>query len=803
MSMMQRLSGSRWLIVTRYVLLIVVLALSIAQLGVTVHAHYPVNEWLAWRLLSYFGCCALLSLSWWSAGHGIQKLLFRGVAPIGEQIATSVALGAFAFFAGMFAAGLLHLYGKVFAILWPIVLAAPGAWPLFKYLRRLLRRLRHARKLSPPKRSFWLPIAAGLGTLCVILLWFNTLAVENVAYDARWYHLPIAEHYAAQGGIERFAEGWFPGTQPHLASVLYTWCFLLPRTSLLDRVFLSMHLELTVFLWTLAAIPALVRRLVPRTRSPLAWAVTFLFPGIMLYDSSLCGGADHFAAFFAVPIYLALLRLWREFTPARAAVLAVFVSCALLTKYTAVILAVAPILLALGRGVWVTFLNLFRRWKTGSPLRSAAGLLAFALVGLVATSPHWLKNWLWYGDPAYPILHKYFRDRPWTPDTDFFYTAQVTDTMWVPTGPLKTELWATLKVMLTFAFSPHDWPSFHGAVPVFGFLFSLLVFTLPFVKGGKRIWGVAISCWVGIGVWYWIHHEDRYLQAMLPWMVASTAAMLHLVWRSGWVARVLVATLAGLQAIWGGDVYFYPTHTMIHTSPVKLAADLMATGYKKGWKDRIKIFGSWYLVGQDMPAKAKVLVHEQQPHTGLRSMSVSDWPGYQGAISWGRASSAIDVDRMMRELGVTHVLWGEKTARGIDSIAGDLAFYGYVMRHGTDQKKYPGILTCRVPEKVPTGALSDKVLYLGCSTYYQAGLYERKTMNVPGTGHHGAHEYSAPQVHLDPGQRDTVASLVREAGFILFDPACQPALPGGVTNGFTLAATRDKAQVWVRVDASP
>ncbi len=39
-----------------------------------------------------------------------------------------------------------------------------------------------------------------------------------------------------------------------------------------------------------------------------SWVVLLLFPGVYLYDSNLHGGADHFAAFFALPIGLAAQR---------------------------------------------------------------------------------------------------------------------------------------------------------------------------------------------------------------------------------------------------------------------------------------------------------------------------------------------------------------------------------------------------------------------------------------------------------------------------------------------------------------
>lgn len=804
--MLTRWLHSRWARLARYVLLLIVLALGTAKLVASVNEHYPVLEWLVWRYSTYFLWSGGFTLACLSAGHRLQKLLFRRIAPISEHLALSMALGVVVFFLSVFLFGIAHLLHWSFALGMPVVLFASGAWPLFRYTRRLVRGIRRQRRKRVSAPSPWRLLVFGFGALSVLLLWFNTIHPENTAYDARWYHLPIAEHYAAQGAITAFAEGWFPGTGPHLASILYTWAFLLPRTAVFDRIMLSSTLELTLLLFTLAAIPAMVRRLLPGTRAPLSWVVMFLFPGIMLYDSSLCSGADHVAGFFAIPIYLALMRAWREFTPARAGVLAVFISGALLTKYTAAIIAIFPIAVALLRGVFLLVRGAYRRVPRPSPdapLTVAAGLGVFAVVGLALTAAHWLKNWIWYGDPVYPILYERFAVHPWTPDTAFYYQTQLADNMWTPTGPLRQELWETVKILFTFSFKPHDWGAFHGTVPVFGFLFTLLVFALPFLKGGKRVWGVVAATWAGIALWYWVHHEDRYLQTLLPWMVAATAAIIILAWRSGFVSRVLVVLLVGMQAIWGSDVYFIPTHTMMHTAPVKLSADMVATGYKKKYKERLHPFGSWYEVGKALPKGARLLVHDQHTHLGIRVASVSDWPGFQGAISYGQAASLRDVHDMFKRLGVTHAVWWTTNSRGIDSLAGDLAFFGYVLRYGEELTKHSGLTTCKLPDTPPDETIPDTVLYLGCPGNYKSGLYERKAMRVPGAGNHDASEYPAPLRALAPDAGDTADVLAKQAGYLVYEPSCQPGVPKGTLDGLILAAARGKQQLWVRVPPKP
>ena len=117
-------------------------------------------------------------------------------------------------------------------------------------------------------------------------------------FDARWYHMTIAQRYALSGKVWPFPEkGYWNAAWPHLFSYQYTWAFLAPLPVLFDRLELCAHLEVMTFLMTLAQVPVVVRRLRARTR---AWgcrpgSLFLLFPGIYLYDGNLNVGADHFA----------------------------------------------------------------------------------------------------------------------------------------------------------------------------------------------------------------------------------------------------------------------------------------------------------------------------------------------------------------------------------------------------------------------------------------------------------------------------------------------------------------------------
>jgi hypothetical protein len=683
-----------------------------------VHRHYAVDTWLFWRYAGYWLWSLLFAAACLGAGHLAVRRL-GGRLRLDQHLVFAFALGVLIFYLGMFVAGLLQLYGPVFAVAWPLALVAGGAPSLVRHARPRLRRLWRQR-LSRAQVLALAPVAA-FGLVGAGMLYFLILTPDNIAYDARWYHLGLAEQYAIHGGVRRFEEGWYQAAFPHLASYLYTWAFQVPGTQLFDRLELAAHLEFVIFLATLSGIPALVRWLAPGVKARFAWAALFLFPGIFLYDSTLSAAADHIAALWAIPIYLALVRAWPSLAPRRCLLLAAMMAGAISTKYQSLSLLAFPMAAVVGRGLWLV---------AHRQPRALAGLAVAAAAGLVLTMPHWLKNWVWYGDPLYPHLHQVLRGHPWNPDAGPLVERVFTELqMWRPKGTLGARLRETATAMFTFSFVPHDWPTFHGKVPVFGSLFTLSLLALPFLRGARRLWPLVLATELGVFVYHWTSHQDRYLQIILPWMVVVTAAVLALAWRAGWLARGGVALLVGLQIVWGGDVYFLPTHAMVGGSPITSTVTLLSSGYRKD-KDRLRRLGPFFELGEKLPPKSKLLLHETHMITGLGVPVVSDWGGWQGGISYGRLGSPRGVHQALRKLGVTHLAW--RSSKDWDSLAGDLLFFdlaGSLPGH----QVVGGFNLAPLPAEPPDfPGWNDRVLVLGCAGgLYEPGLYRLEQVTLP------------------------------------------------------------------------
>ncbi len=652
-----------------------------------------------------------------------------GSLRLDERIVVGFAVGLVAAFTGLFAFGLLHLFGGVFFLVFPLLLAATGARASWRLARRSIRHLRHARRTAAPT-PLWAPFVLALGVIGLGLVYFPILSPENASFDSRWQHLGIAEHYAAAHGIERFPEGWFVGTSPHLAAVLYAWAFQMPCSMLFDRVELAAHLEFCCFLFTLGGIVALTRRLVPRSRARLTWVLRFAFPGVFVYDSTLSIGADHIAAIFAVPIFLLLLRAWRALEPRWMLLLASVIAGALMTKYTGALLLVGYPLLAIA--VRIVWLGIARILKRGPPLRAwALGVGTFTGALLVLTGAQWLKNWIWYGDPVYPLMYGVFTPRPWTADAaERFQLGFVQSELWRPERNLAGVV-ESLEVLATFSFVPHDWPQFHGKTPVFGSLFTLSVLALPFLKKTARIWSLVLATHLGILAWFWTHHQDRYLQAAVPWMTAVTAAALIGVFRSNVVARVLALGVVTLQAAWGASLPLFEAHA-ITGSPYRTSMALLTTGLKKDYDKRLKPYGGYYELGSALGRDDKLLMHDQRQRLGIRARGVSDLPNNQGGISYGFLDSPRAVYDLFKGFGVTHLAWGTSSWSGNDSLASELVFEQFAERYTLDKRRVGGLTLGRMPDVPPAGPGISHVAIFGCDRPYPSGLYPLSALRYHG-----------------------------------------------------------------------
>jgi len=768
----------------RLVLTAILLGLGVLFLQV-MGKHYDIEDWLFWHYLRYWLWCVIMGLGSLGTGELIVLRLVGRIRGIYAHLFVSFCTGLLTFGLLLFGAGLLQLYGPMLFYGLPLAMLGVGLPRLWALKRQLLPRLR---RLSPlDVRGLWALTIIIFGMYAWLMIYAGVLTPDNVMFDSKWKHLAIAESFASHGGIFRYDQGWMFAARPHFASYLYTWAFMLPESVLFDRITLCGHIEFVVFaVTTLLGIPAMVRRLVPDADPKLVWVARFLFPGVFLYDSNLSIGADHIAAVFAIPIFIVTQDLLRRHFQVRYAVLLGMMTAGiLLTKETAAAVTIPSAAVAVVFGAAVMISR--ARKQSGPFLERHRWILAFvaiAITGLLVSSPLWLKNVLWYGDPFYPNFKDYFTPRPWSADSDYllqwgFYDYQFA--LWK--DPDENKLLETFKVLFTWSFIPHDWSSFHGKRPVIGSLLTMLLPVMLFVRGTKRLWIAALWIHIGIAMWFRVLPQDRYLQVLMPWMAAWTAAALIVAWRAR--VRLAVVALVAAQIVWGGDVYFL--HRNLLGRVVKLFA---ASRNPDKMEKRLRTQKHYHDIGEYMPKGSRLIIHEIHPHLGTGVPTYSDFQTYQFGLSYGLMHSPREVWQAYKDLDITHLYWVHHKSRSWDTVAGDIMFFDMALRHTVKRKKFGGTWVAELPAEAPEDEASfeDTVAMIGCRKKgYASGLYQVRDLHVP---IFGPDKFDFPEPRRPAKNKAEALALAKSASYVVIDPSCGRGSSKRLPKGFRLAAKR-------------
>jgi hypothetical protein len=730
---------------------------------VTYDAHFPVRQWLVWRIAGYWlltlyfgaGCAALGTLV-------VERLAPRQYRPA-EALILGFAVGVVAFSALVLVVGLVGGLGKAFFVLAPGALVAAGHRSLFRTCKRLLDRFR----AHPPKLSLLETAALVLGVAGLLAVYVPILTPHNVQHDARWYHLPVAQQFASTGTVARFPEGWLLGAYPHLASFLYTWAFLLPA-GVVHRIILAGHVEFLVFLVTIAAIPGLVRRFSPGTRLPLAWAALFLFPGFLRYDSNLSTGADHIAALFASAGMIALLPALRTLSVRHAVLVGITAAGALSTKYSAISIAGPLVGFVLVRAV-------LHANTTGKNVKGLVASVAVVGAFLVAWAPHWLPNLVWYGDPLYPMLRGHFSPHPWDAEADMYFRVFMDYAILKPTHDLSGIL-ETLIAATTLGFRSYE-TGFHGETPIFGFLFAATLFCLPFTRLAPRVRLAYALAFTAVSLWYFTNHRDRYLQACLPWLVVATVVVLEEMWHSSRApVRVSAAVLVLAQLACGAGAYLEPSHFMIPGyHPLVQVMAMVGQGHKGEYAQRFEPYKEWHFaawteLGRRLPPDARVLVHEDRLWVGLDRPVVVDEAQWQAGIRYGGLTTTGQVYDVLKRYGVTHVVTGEPHSDGGDhGLAGNIVFWEFLTSSAKRITSLDGLDLWAMPASRPVEKPMGDALVLTCNQSLSSGLYRFTGIRERAT-----------QVEVPPKSRAPRALLDRATFVVIEDECGSSADPEGL-----------------------
>ncbi len=681
---------------------------------------YPVRDWLLWDVAKLWGWLGLFSIACASFGQFvIERILKVSRLTALESAMLGMATGTVSFVLGLYVGGAFGLFNARYAVALPLLMLAFGWHDGWRLARRVRAEAREA-------RTSWLSWVVTIsGLLLLSLVYLGALTPDTISTDASMVHMRISEDYARTGRLIPFV-ALYHACVPHLASLLFTWGFIVPGLSAAQHWMLALHLEFCMFLWTLVGVSAAVQRAVGDCKMPAGWVALFLFPGIFASDSNLGGSADHVVAFFSVAIALATLHVCKDFSKGRSVLLGIASAGALLTKYQAVYLVASAAVVVAAAWLHRCFKELFA-YRVRPVERNLGNLLwapvIVAVTIAVLVSPHFIKNAVFYHNPVYPFLQETFHgSTPKFPNAPYLVDHLYEDHSRVPQGTLDEKLWHAIGLFFTFSFKPHY---FIKDTPYFGSLFTLLLPGLAFLRGRSNIVRLAV---IGVGsvlLWGMTFNVDRNLQTFMPVLACVTGGLIVKMWQLGWLARVGLVPLIGFQVAWGGDLPVFDGRG----DRIRSAMELVASGQEGHAKERFDGYRSQYVaLGEAASENARLLLHLGHDALGIDREVWLDRPGFQGLVSYQAARSPRELFDYYQSLGITHVILDAREDHPA-IVQDEILIRTLLHRYAASRGKFGPYQLWALPKWAPANEPPYNALALGV-TAYSPGLYSIQRLNA-------------------------------------------------------------------------
>lgn len=748
------------------------------------HQVYPIATWLAWPVLMLWAYTLLFTGSCVVVGHSLLvRVLGERRLPLLETWLFAMGLGLVAFTFAMYLLGALGLFHWLPALLLPCVLAAIGARDLPRLWMRTLRARRRAR---PPTLLLFAILAFGLvGCVILYLISFSPL---TIGFDASWYHFPVAHDYVRHGGLIAFP-GDYVRTLPHLDSLVYTWAFLLPGTTMPFDWMLALHLEYSIVLWNAVGIAVAAKWMVRSHRLRGAWAALFLFPQIFAFGYAVTGGADHFVGFWAVPMFMATVRALPRLELRHCALLGAMAGGAILSKYQAIYMIVAC-----GLMLAVRWLVLAHR-RTPGLVRPPLVVIG---VALLVAAPHFVKNAVFYANPFYPFAQSHFGGNPTHPRAAELFENMLGEAGNHPDGEGLARIVETVRLMLDFSFHPHYTVGWVADWPVFGSLFTLLLPCVLILRRPGRIALGASACLVALAIWSNTYLTDRYLVAVTPMFAAVTAALVVEIHRMGWLARAGLVPLVALQIVWGSDVWVW--------SGKKSIEGTMALA-RSGWEEhtaadeRFPYWRTFRKVTEATPADAKILIRGSRPTLGIDRDVVEDLQWNQALLWYEPIHDARELWQLYRDRGITHLLWLPNVHYS-GTIQSSVLFAMLV--HGTrgQHERIDAWRMMALPTKAPRAADAPLMVATNKLRFYDDGLYRLEDLHIYGRmeGRDHAEQHAHAQRTYDRNDDAAFAEVVASADAVVLGKDAKPPTrtQHELDTKFVRVEALERANIWLR-----
>ncbi len=731
---------------TGRILAFVLLFLSVGIVAYNLNGDAMVENSYLWDFLLVWGWETLLLGALLGLGTTLVQAFFSFI--VGAQFwLWSAVLGTTGWALLMMAWGALGLYQPL-----PVLLLVAACWVMLARLAWTRReRIVNHLKASSVRVTITLtqlPIVVfAAGALALVYL--PLLSANSVSTDAAWFHLSAAEDYARLGRLIPLP-GDYAKTLPQLTSLLHLYAFIVPGLPETQRWVLAMHTEFILFLFTLLGTHVAVRQLTASTTSRWGWVAYLLFPSLYIYDSNMGGAADHIAAFFVIPHYLALITAVEDRNPRWAMLAGVAAGAAMMTKLQAVYI-ILPAL------VWCLLSSarqIIRDVRTWRGLLWIAMIYAGALT--VVFAPHCLKNWLFYHNPIYPFALDRFDSRP-----SFHDAAQLFKEHYPPYE--RPHTWEVLRDALRLVVShPFESNNPHPPQrPFIGFL-GVVLAPLAFLPGGPRKFSLFVSALGSLALWAYFFPTPRNVQTFLPLLVVVAGVGMVRGWRMGPLGRLAVGVLIGLQVVMSfGHV---ATATAGQIGDVLRLAQ---SGSVDAKRNRYKHYRrSFRAIREHVPKDARLLLHTAYSQLGIARSTFLDWPGFQAFIDYRPARSPRDIYQLLQERRITHI--AEYPQAPAHSRQEDMLFNAFLHDYAEPLQRVDDIMLWKMPKRTPP-VEAPYLVFVWNIPRYPSGLYAVEHLDQLDDG---PHLPRSPRILLS--EKEDAQTLLTQASGAIIGPGTLP-----------------------------
>lgn len=498
-------------------------------------------------------------------------------------------------------------------------------------------RVKHAvtQLLSSPKINLQLNVFSALVAVIIFFSVFNLVAslAPPWSYDTTTYHLAVPKIYAREHGFVA------------LPSLVHSNFVMMPGMVFLAALVVKNGILANLVNFTFSALLAIgiysfCSRFLGKKAGIIASAVFITLPTVSVY--SVSAYTDIPMALFAFSAFYAFI-VWAERSSGSGPVLGWLVVSAFMTglvaasKFTG--LAFVAIMASL------VFLCPFARKHGPLPQllkKTVLATAAFTLLALAVAFPAYLKNWVYSGNPFFPLHYNVFGGKFLNVGVSEFFSATLQHGTGVSLGSFLITPWNITMHPLMFIELLGIGPLFLAFIPLLLFVKQNRVITLTLAAG-----------LLPLIPWFLTSQNLRYLTYAFPLLSIVTAFVIYSLANSATsnAFRSFIAVVVAVVLVSNTVLLFGANAKQL---PVALGLESEAEFFAK-LKDG-QIYAMCKFTNSNLPANARILLlYEDRGYHCDTPYFVGD-PKQQAFIDYSKISDAEDYAKRLVEIGVTHII---------------------------------------------------------------------------------------------------------------------------------------------------